>query len=166
MASITGKAEVIVGKVELLLNHLNRITEPDSLESIKRVLDNLEAITNDFKTFFNTVGPNFQLMSSSVQNVIVRLDSISRDVKSLTGTFNKSFSSQQISSIMGSADSTVKSVRNLTSNIDLIVKQSREDFSVSMQNLRDAMESANELMKVLSENPSLILRGEQQKEGI
>ena len=164
MASITGKAEVIMGKVELLLNHLNRITEPDSLESIKRVLDNLEAITNDFKTFFNTVGPNFQLMSSSVQNVIVRLDSISRDVKSLTGTFNKSFSSQQISSIMGSADSTVKSVRNLTSNLDLIVKQSREDFSVSMQNLRDAMESANELMKVLSENPSLILRGEQQKE--
>jgi len=61
MASITGKAEVIVGKVELLLNHLNRITEPDSLESIKRVLDNLEAITNDFKTFFNTVGPKFSV---------------------------------------------------------------------------------------------------------
>jgi hypothetical protein len=65
---------------------------------------------------------------------------------------------------MGSADSTVRSVKNLTENLNLIVKQSREDFSISMQNLRETMENANELMKVLSENPSLILRGEQQKE--
>jgi phospholipid/cholesterol/gamma-HCH transport system substrate-binding protein len=164
MASITGKAEVIVAKVELLLNHLNKITEPDSLESIKKVLANLAAITNDFKGFFNTVGPDFQMVSSSVQKVMVRLDSISRDVKSLTGALNSNLSSRQIGSILGSADSTVRSVKNLTETVNLMVKQSREDFSVSMQNLRETMENANELMKVLSENPSLLLRGEQQKE--
>ena len=164
MASITGKAEVIVGKIELLLNHLNKITEPDSLASIKRVLGNLAVITNDFKTFFGTVGPDFQVMSASVEKVIIRLDSISRDVKSLTGTLNKGLSGQQIASIMGSADTTVRSLKNLTETVNLMVKQSREDFSVSMQNLRETMENADELMKVLSENPSLLLRGEQQKE--
>lgn len=164
MASITGKAEVIVGKIELLLNHLNKITEPDSLGSIKKVLGNLEVITDDFKNLFGNTGPDLQRMSGAAEKVIIRLDSISRDVKSLTGTLNKSLSSQQISSIMGSADSTVRSVKSLTENINLMVKQSREDFSVSMQNLRETMENADELMKELSENPSLLLRGEQQKE--
>jgi hypothetical protein len=104
------------------------------------------------------------MVSSSVQKVMVRLDSISRDVKSLTGALNSNLSSRQIGSILGSADSTVRSVKNLTETVNLMVKQSREDFSVSMQNLRETMENANELMKVLSENPSLLLRGEQQKE--
>jgi hypothetical protein len=46
----------------------------------------------------------------------------------------------------------------------LMVRQSREDISVSMQNLREALENANQLAKELSENPSLLLKGEQQKE--
>jgi phospholipid/cholesterol/gamma-HCH transport system substrate-binding protein len=164
MASITGKAEVIVGKVELLLNHLNTLSEPDSLEAIKKILGNLAVVTDDFKSFFGAAGPDLQGMSTSIQKVVLRLDSISRDVKSLTGTLDKSVSAERITSIMGSADSTLRSVKNLTETVNLMVKQSREDFSVSMQNLRETMENADELMKVLSENPSLLIRGEQQKE--
>jgi phospholipid/cholesterol/gamma-HCH transport system substrate-binding protein len=164
MASITGKAEVIVGKVELLLNHLNTLSEPDSLEAIKKILGNLAVVTDDFKSFFGAAGPDLQGMSTSIQKVVLRLDSISRDVKSLTGTLDKSVSAERITSIMGSADSTLRSVKSLTETVNLMVKQSREDFSVSMQNLRETMENADELMKVLSENPSLLIRGEQQKE--
>ena len=36
ISTITGKAGVIVGKVELLLNHLTQITNPDSLASAKK----------------------------------------------------------------------------------------------------------------------------------
>jgi phospholipid/cholesterol/gamma-HCH transport system substrate-binding protein len=164
MASITGKAEVIMGKVELLLNHLNTISEPDSLEAIQKILGNLAVITGDFKAFFGAAGPDLKGMSVSVQSMIARLDSISRDVKSLTGTLDKSLSATRMSSVMGATDSTVHSIKNLTETVNLMVKQSREDFSVSMQNLRETMENANELMKVLSENPSLLIRGEQQKE--
>jgi hypothetical protein len=35
---------------------------------------------------------------------------------------------------------------------------------VSLQTLREALENANSLMRELSENPSLILHNEQQKE--
>jgi hypothetical protein len=45
-----------------------------------------------------------------------------------------------------------------------VVRQSREDIMVSMQNLREALENANELTKILAENPSLLIRSEQQKE--
>jgi phospholipid/cholesterol/gamma-HCH transport system substrate-binding protein len=164
MTTISGKAEVIAGKVELLLNHLNQITEPDSLQSIKSVLKNLTAITGDFRTFFAHMGPDLQEMSGAASNLLTRLDSISLDIKAMTSTFNQAFSGNRIDGILGSIDSTTRSIKSLSENMTLMVKQSREDFSVSLQNLREALENANGLMRELSENPSLLIRTEQQKD--
>jgi phospholipid/cholesterol/gamma-HCH transport system substrate-binding protein len=163
-STISGKADAIVGKVELLLNHLNQITEPDSLQSVKAVLTNLTTITEDFRKFFEHMGPELQDMSGSATNLITRVDSISLDIKALTATFNKAFSNNRIGSILGSVDSTTRSIKTLSENMTLMVRQSREDFSVSLQNLREALENANGLMRELSENPSLLIRTEQQKE--
>jgi phospholipid/cholesterol/gamma-HCH transport system substrate-binding protein len=163
-SQISGKAEAIIGKVELLLNHLNQITEPDSLRSVKAVLANLTTITGDFRTFFGRMGPELQDMSGSATNLIDRLDSISLDIKAMTSTFNKAFSNNRIGGILGTVDSTTRSIKTLSENMTLMVRQSREDFSVSLQNLREALENANGLMRELSENPSLLIRTEQQKE--
>jgi hypothetical protein len=65
---------------------------------------------------------------------------------------------------MGLIDSTARSLKSLTENLRLTVMQTREDFSVSMQNLRQASESASELTRMLAENPSLLIKGETQKE--
>jgi hypothetical protein len=61
---------------------------------------------------------------------------------------------------MAKADSTVTSIKALTENLSLMVLQTREDFSVSMENLRETLESASQMMKMLAENPSLLIRGE------
>jgi hypothetical protein len=55
-------------------------------------------------------------------------------------------------------------LKALSENLDMTVRQSREDITVSMENLRETLENANELSKILMEDPSLILRGESQKE--
>jgi phospholipid/cholesterol/gamma-HCH transport system substrate-binding protein len=164
LSTITGKAEVIVEKIELLLNHLNQITEPDSLHSIKSILSNLTTITRDFRSYFGHIGPEIQDMSGSVSQLISRLDSIALDVKQVTAIVGKTVSGDKLSNIMNSADSAVRSIKILTETTTLMIKQSREDFSVSLQNLREALENAAGLMRELSENPSLILRNEQQKE--
>jgi phospholipid/cholesterol/gamma-HCH transport system substrate-binding protein len=164
MASITGKAEVIVAKIELLLNNLNQITTPDSLASIKSVLGNLATITTDMRGFFSRVGPDIEGMSGSAQGLVGKLDSIASDVQVLTATFNDGFNGAQLRGILNSVDSTARSMKQMSENMSLLIKQSREDFSVSMKNLRETVESANDLMKVLAENPSLLLRGEQAKE--
>jgi phospholipid/cholesterol/gamma-HCH transport system substrate-binding protein len=164
LTTITGKTEIIIGKIELLLNHLNQITEPDSLKSVKNILSDLTVIVKDFRSFFERIGPELQGVSGSTQQLFSRLDSISRDVKSVTATFNKAVSVDRITGIMGSIDSTTRSIKTLSETVTLMVRQSREDFSLSLQNLREALENANGLMRELSENPSLLLRNEQQKE--
>lgn len=162
--NLTANLDVIVGKVELLLNHLNAITEPDSLTSIKKILDNLVAVSADARNFFSSAGPDFTNIAGTARHVIVKIDSIATDIHSLSSTVNHSLSENQLSRIVTRVDSTVLSLKNLSETMLLMVRQSREDISVSMQNLREALENANQLIKELSENPSLILKGEQQKE--
>jgi phospholipid/cholesterol/gamma-HCH transport system substrate-binding protein len=167
MASLTGKVDIIMDKVELLLNQLNDVTSPQSPSSIKKVLENLTAITSDARTFFanfTEVGPDFKDMSRSSKIIIHRIDSIASDIHVTTTAISKGLGNNQLGQIISRVDSTALSIKTLSETMLLMVRQSREDVSVSMQNLREALENANQLIKVLSDNPSLILKGEPQKE--
>ena len=85
-------------------------------------------------------------------------------MKEFTGTFQGSVTGEQVSRTFALVDSTVRSLKVLTDNLSLMIRQSREDFTVGMQNIREATENANQLTKVLAENPSLLLKGENQRE--
>jgi phospholipid/cholesterol/gamma-HCH transport system substrate-binding protein len=162
MASITGKADVIVGKIELLLNHLNTFTDPDSMASIRKTFTNVAEITTDVRQFVADARPAMNNVSQSLLSTTSNVDSIVSNVKSLTSNFNKSIDAQQLAAILQSVDAAATSLKALSENLDLTVRQTREDFTASMENLKETMENANELMKVLSENPSLLLKGEPQ----
>ncbi len=164
ITTITGKAEVIVAKVELLLNHLNQITNPDSLSSIKKILDNVAIITEDVKNFVSDSRPKIDSITFASNNIISRIDGIAKDVKEFTGNFKSAVKGEQIASTFSSIDSTAQALKELTENLSLMVRQSREDFTIGLQNIREATENANQLTKVLSENPSLLLRSETQRE--
>jgi phospholipid/cholesterol/gamma-HCH transport system substrate-binding protein len=167
LSTITGKVDIIMDKVELLLNQLNDVTSPQSPSSIKKVLENLTAITGDARTFFanfTDVGPDFRDMSRSSRVIIHRIDSIASDIHVTTTAIAKGLGNNQLGQIITRVDSTASTIKSLSETMLLMVRQSREDVSVSMQNLREALENANQLIKVLSDNPSLILKGEPTRE--
>lgn len=163
ISTITGKAEVMIGKVELLLNHLNTITDPDSIRSIRKILDNVAVISQEARGFVSETRPDIKQITASVLATVQRADSIVRDVKHISGSVDQSISDGQLLRILTSVDSTARSLKMLSDDMSLTIKQSREDFNVSMENLREALENANELMRALAENPSLLLRGEQKQ---
>lgn len=164
ISTITGKAEVIVAKVELLLNHLTQITNPDSLSSVKKILDNVAIITEDVKDFVSESRPKIDSITFASNNIISRIDGIAMDVKEFTGNFKNAVKGEQVASTFSSIDSTAQALKDLTENLSLMVRQSREDFTIGLQNIREATENANQLTKVLSENPSLLIRSETQRE--
>lgn len=164
MSTITGKAEVIMAKVELLLNNLNDISNPDSLKSIREILGNLETISADVRTFVKESGPQVTKLVSSTTGIITKIDSIAADVKVVTGTFSKNVPIAKIGDIINKVDSTTLALKNLSENLSMMVRQTREDFTVSMQNIRVASENASQLTKTLAENPSLLLRNENLRE--
>jgi len=85
-------------------------------------------------------------------------------VKGITSTLDHAFSAGQLSATVSSIDSAALSLKQVSQNLSLIVLQSHQDFAVSMRNLRDATENADQLTQMLVENPSLLLRNEAPKE--
>jgi phospholipid/cholesterol/gamma-HCH transport system substrate-binding protein len=163
-SSISGKAEVIVAKIELLINNLNRLSDPDSMKSLKVLMENVAAITRDARIITGSMAPKVDTITASASRVMNKVDRIAGNVQDITGKIDTSFSASRITTTIAEVDSAARALKTVADNLSLLVRQSREDFSVSMRNLRDASESANQLTKMLAENPSLLLRGESQKE--
>jgi hypothetical protein len=103
-------------------------------------------------------------MSRSSKIIIHRIDSIASDVHVATTAISNGLGNNRLGLIISRVDSTALAIKTLSETMLLMVRQSREDISVSMQNLREALENANQLIQVLSDNPSLILKGEPTKE--
>ncbi len=164
MATITGKTDVIIAKVELLLNHLNAITDPDSLASLRRILDNVADISAKTERFIDDVAPEVRGMAKTANRSMQKIDGIAGDVKVLTGNLNQNIDARRMGAILGSIDSTSRSLKKLSETLDLTIRQTQEDFSISVENLRETLINANELSKTLAENPSLLIRGDPQKE--
>jgi phospholipid/cholesterol/gamma-HCH transport system substrate-binding protein len=163
-STITGKAESIVAKVELLLNHLNEISNPDSLKGIKEILDNVSTITGEVKGFVGETRPDIARITGSTNTLITRLDSIAQDIRQITSRVEENISGDRIASALSQVDSAAAALKDVAENVALLVRQSREDFTMTMQNVRQASENADQLTKILAENPSLLLRSETQKE--
>lgn len=166
MTTITGKTDVLIGKVELLLNHIVEITSPDSLASIKEIVDNVAMITGDVQTFFSGTSPELNEITMAAKSTVQKMDLIAMDIKQITENLNQGLEADRLTMILTSVDSAAHSMKNMSEDLGLTIRQTREDFTVSMQNLRETLENANELSKQLSENPSLLLRGEQHRERV
>lgn len=163
-STITGKAESIVAKVELLLNHLTEITDPDSLRAVRMILNNVSALSEDVHGFVGDVRPEVGRMTHSLTNLIERTDSIAQNINVLSANLNMSITGERISSTLTSIDSAAVALQNVADNVSLLVRQSREDFTETMINVRQASENADQLTRMLLENPSLLIRSETQKE--
>lgn len=164
MANITGQAESIAAQMELFLKRLNFIFHPDSMKVVKQILHNVEGITHTSNTFMAEVSPDIKLITQSVKQAMHKIDLIAADIKLVTTNFHTNFDAEKFMNIVEHVDSSAQAIQNLSENLDFTIMQSREDFSIALENLREALENTNELSKILLENPSLIIRGEQQKQ--
>lgn len=165
MASITGKTDVIIAKIELLLNHLNTITDPANLGSINRILDNVADISAKTERFVDDVAPEIHSVAKTASHSMQTIDGIAGDVKILTGNLNQNIDARRLGAILASVDSTSRAMKRLSETLNLTIRQTQEDFSISVENLKETLINANELSKTLTENPSLLIRGgDQQKE--
>jgi len=162
-ASIGDKAGELADKVDVLLSHLNTLTHPDSLRSLKTIMDNVADITGDAKEAFGDVRafiPTAGKIADTTKLIISEALKITKDIKDVTGNFKEGLSGSDIAGIVMRMDSTMALVKNLAEDVSLMVLQTREDFAATVNNLKETSDNANLLMRMLSDNPSLLIRGE------
>jgi len=131
MANISGKAEVLTEKVEILLNHVNILTHPDSMQPVRVAMGNLAELTGDAKDAFRemrTFIPKAGVMADTVQRAVEEALKAVQDIRSVTGTLKDVITDSDLTLIIARMDSTVASVKTLTEDLSMMVGRRRRTF--------------------------------------
>jgi len=166
---ITGKAEVVSRKLEIVLTNLESITGGENQARVFRLIDNTSDVLEDFHSIIsesreplaNTVA-NFEsasahldriLSAEEIDNTLAQIDSVSKALQEadFAGTVRK-------------LAETFEQARITFNHLDLTLLKGRHDLLVSLEVLRESLDSFNEFSRMIAEDPSILLRGTVESE--
>jgi len=181
---ITGKAEQIAEKFELLLNNLISITAYDNQLKVKNILYQAENLLEEnrqplLNTFTNIDSATLSLVElvNSTRSSLGKLDtimanaiifsenlasadiqSLSNDVSNTLNNINQTLAGADLARISEEAVAALNNFNNTITRVDLMVLRSRQDIISSLESLRQATEFLNQFSRQISDDPSILLR--------
>lgn len=181
--TITGKAEVISEKLEHILNNFAEMTRADRQEKLFQLIDNtaktfkiVQALLDTNETSINRTIKNAERISSHLDTFMVTAKLTMHDIRQITQSqkllttvdnFEKISTELQqanLSELIAKLVATVEQTNRTFTHLDLTIMKSRHDILSSAELLRESLEYFNEFTRIISENPSLLLRSSQREE--
>lgn len=189
MEAITGQAEVIAEKAELVLNNLQRFTKPENLDKITVMVERISNLAQQANETFYTADTilkeNRQELKATItqtNEVSKRLDSISIRLLESVTAINKIVKSDTIGDILTNTreisiklkESNLKEViMKMGEVVDqtnlLLVKLNQdldkggENFAESMELLKITLENLKDASRQINQDPSILIRGAKEK---
>lgn len=182
--TITGSAEVIMAKLEQVLNNINLMVSPETTASLNEALssiasvtsnvdnllaDNKESLTNSI-AHFDSVMWHLTVTAEATAEMMTSINSMvqSNDLQGSISNINHITSQlrTQIDSIR-LVETTVELHKLLTNanqmvvHYDMIGLRARTDILNALSNLEEALNNLREATDIIRENPSVLLRGRQ-----
>lgn len=170
LENISGKAEVLANKFEILLNNLNKITNEENANRINNIIANVDTIINDNQnSISNTIisleaiSEDFEQISENTRSILQKLDVVMDSGKLESIVAN----SEKISSELAEADlkQILKDIHNLTvdannaiSHIDATHIESRQDLLDAIEIFKETVDYLNDFSRQISEDPSVLIR--------
>ncbi|MEA1972461.1 MAG: MlaD family protein [Candidatus Cloacimonadota bacterium] len=170
LSNITGKAEVIAEKVELLLNNLNELINDTNREKINSILKNTDELITENSTQIDGTLANIDSMT---YNLAIFSDEMNNSIKRINGLLarneideilknSKAFSDSLLNydyvTMLNNLNETVSDVKALSNNINLTVVKGREDLLTTLESFTSTMDYLNEFSRILSEDPSILFK--------
>jgi len=166
---ITGKAEIVSEKLELVLSNLISLTGGENQERLLRMVDNtsqvleeVHGILVDNRRSLADAVSNLELASEKALE-IVGSEEIKRAVANIDLAASDIREADFSEAILDLRDALEKARVTFT-HIDLTLLKGRHDLLTSIEVLRESLDSFNEFTRLISENPSLLLRGTKERE--
>ena len=182
--TITGQAEIIIAKLEQVLNNLNIMIGPKTTESLQVALTSftdmtvkIDEVLSENRQHFNTsVTLLDSLMSSLVVsanivndtvdavNAVVKSEKIETslsNITAITGRLRTQIDSLRLVETVDRFQTFLENSNNMVMHYDLLVMRARDDVLRSMSNLEEALDNLREATDVIRDNPSVLLRGRQ-----
>ena len=168
--SISGKAEILTQKMELLLNNLAEITNEENREKIKSILSNVDTIIEENKKTVTTIVSNLDSISGDLVKIsrdtkeaVDKLNSILQsgkveDIIESTERISSDIAQTDIAQLLSDFNDTIKQLDVTLSRIDATHLKSRQDILDTIEGLKETIDYLNEFARQLSEDPSLLIR--------
>lgn len=186
---ITGKAEIIAEKMEKVLNNLQVFTEPENLDKIIGMVDNISALALQAQITIEKVDTvvtenrtDIRETISGFKDITDRLDQSSIMLASTISKIQKTVESDTLGEILDNVrDVTVKlkeadinalienvtdvasQTQELLKKVDSDLDRSSQDFSESLRLLKMTLENLLETSRKINDDPSILIRGINQK---
>jgi len=175
---ITGKAEVIAEKAELVLNNLLEFTRQENLSKITHMV---ETATKTFENVESMLEENRKEVHETVlaaRSATVRLDTTMQVLRSAAMRAHNIVYSDTVAQILASTrDVSLKlkevNFESLIQELGAVVEQTNQmltrindeidrgsvDFLAGMRQLRATLENLNQASRMIEEDPSVLIRG-------
>lgn len=181
--NLSGQAEAIAQKLELVLNNLLELTGPSRQTSLFELIDNAAKTLNTFNTLLDTNQTNIYQMLTNFSKFSTKLDTFmlvsnktmlrlnqllnSPEVRGTLANVNhisKELEQAKIANLVKEITQTVEQAKKTFTHLDLTLLKSRQDLLSSIETLKESMENFNEFSRLISENPSLLIYKSKQEE--
>jgi phospholipid/cholesterol/gamma-HCH transport system substrate-binding protein len=175
---ITGKAEVIADKIEIVVNNLIKFTQPENLEKITLLADKATATFENLNLILEENRKDFRTTIKNINLTMARLDTMSyllqasideihqlttgdtlkqivENVREVTEKLRES----DIVSLVHRLDELVERVNYLLIAVDHDLERGSKDFLKSIQRLKSTLIYLDETSRLINEDPSILIRG-------
>jgi phospholipid/cholesterol/gamma-HCH transport system substrate-binding protein len=168
--NITGKAEVMAEKLEMIMNNILVLTDEENqlkfasiLASLDHILiDNRQPVNNVIVNLDSTTAELTQMLQTT-NEMLFRINDIVQSAKVDTMIDNfTSISSQmaglQLHEMVTELNNTIRQVNQTARKIDLTFVRSQVNITETIESLREAAYYLEDFSQRISEDPTLLLR--------
>lgn len=170
LANLTGKAEIIADKVEMVLNNLIQITNSDNQKKLSDILANVDTLLAQNKEPINNTLTNLDSITyylagvaRSTNDITARINTIlaTGKIDSIITNTNKisaDLAAADLSTLIQDLNATILEAKSTIQDVDITVLNSRQDLWDTIESLKETIEYLNEFSRMISEDPTLLLR--------
>ena len=169
MENITGKAEIISEKIEIVANNLAEITGGENKDKIIELINRINITLKQVNiilaenrepirsTMYNVqqFSEQLNILGSSTNRILVSLDTIMINISEISKDLNQA----DIADLLSNINQTVREIDKTFTHIDMTVLKGRKDLIRSLELMKHSLQNLNEFSRMLTEDPSIILRG-------
>lgn len=170
LANLSGKAEIIADKVELVLNNLIEITNAENQHKLGNILANVDTLLAQNKEPINNTLTNLDSLTFYLAGVARYTEDITNRINTIlaSGTIDSILASSSkvsgdlaavdLTALMNDLNKTILEAQSTIQDIDITVLNSRQDVWDTIDSLKETIEYLNEFSRMISEDPTLLLR--------
>jgi len=179
---ITGRAEVLAAKSELILNNLVALTQQDNIDRFVSLVDAISRGASAFNGFmadnkapFRNTMANTEQASENLDSLMFYVGSILRRVDAFTASdtlhsivnnlaeVTDELKQAELVRLFKEINRTLVQTNNMLHDVEISFAKSRTDLVYTIGRLRESVDYLNQFSRLISEDPSILVRGAEPK---